>query len=220
MCGPGGTGPRRPRNPDGTNWAPKTAATSSRRLPYSTRVDSSPDGTEYCSRTCDTPVVVVAPRSIAHPENSVPGVIVLPDAGVSRKMAGFQIAPFCETDVGRIWTITLPVRDPTVSFLGIATETAPLPIPDAEPVTVIHGVWLATVHAQAAGASIVIRPLPPAAGYEDGEADTEVTHDGTSMAVSRPVPRGAPRRTPIVASVSAALTPTTVSELPLLLLMP
>ena len=56
----------------------------------------------------------------------------------------------------------VPVRAPPVAA---ETEKAmpPLPVPEVEPVSVIHGTSVEAFHSQPAGASIEAVPLPPAA---------------------------------------------------------
>ena len=55
-----------------------------------------------------------------------------------------------------------PVRSLAELFAPTLNDTGPLPVPEAPPVTVIHGALLTAVQLHQSAAVTVLLPLPPA----------------------------------------------------------
>jgi hypothetical protein len=75
-------------------------------------------------------------------------------------------APSCVTFTGWPAIVTVPVRCVLPGFAANESDTVPLPLPLAPPVTVTHCVALAAVHEQPADDVTTMLPFDPPAGTE------------------------------------------------------
>jgi len=117
------------------------------------------------------PLVTVIQLSLLTADHGQPAPAVTVEAPVPPEAAAdmvvddsanVQPAPACVTVKTWPAIVIVPTRCDVLAFDAAEKPTVPLPVPDAPLVTVSHETLLLTlVHAQPAGAVIVVDPVPP-----------------------------------------------------------
>jgi hypothetical protein len=72
--------------------------------------------------------------------------------------------------------VSVPVRCVAFGFGAMSNDAEPLPLPLVEPWSVTHPALLVAVHAQPAGAVMLVDPGPPAAAIVCDPGDSEYVH--------------------------------------------
>jgi hypothetical protein len=108
----------------------------------------------------------------------------------------------------------VPDRGPPVAFASTENCTAPSPVPDAPPVTAIHGTWLTAVHEQPAPVVTLTLPAVPEAGAGCAVELRLIVHPASwaMVTVRPPTVRLPVRAGPVLPANARFTTPLPVPE--------